>query len=66
MPETNPHNPSFGRSYARVGPRMDARGATEPRRRLVEPAYGVVVDIGAGYGATFPFYPPAVTSVLAL
>jgi SAM-dependent methyltransferase len=45
---------------------MDARGAAEHRRRLVEAAYGVVVEIGAGYGATFPFYPSAVTGVLAL
>ncbi|MGY3318843.1 class I SAM-dependent methyltransferase [Arthrobacter sp. TE12232] len=66
MPETNPRDSSFGRSFARVGPRMDARGAAEHRRRLVEAAYGVVVEIGAGYGATFPFYPSAVTGVLAL
>lgn len=66
MPETNRRESSFGRSFARVGPRMDARGATEHRRRLVEPAYGAVVEIGAGYGATFPFYPAAVTGVLAL
>ncbi len=45
---------------------MDARGAAEHRRRLVEAAHGAVVEIGAGYGATFPHYPPAVTSVLAL
>lgn len=57
---------SFGRSYARTGPRMDARGATAHRRRLVQPAHGTVIEIGAGYGATFPFYPPAVSSVLAL
>ena len=60
------NTPSFGRSYARVGPRMDARGAADHRRRLVEAAHGAVVEIGAGYGATFPFYPPAVTGVLAL
>ena len=66
MPETNPRESSFGRSYARVGPRMDARGATDHRRRLVAAARGVVVEIGAGYGATFPFYPAAVTGVLAL
>ncbi|MGO4804511.1 class I SAM-dependent methyltransferase [Arthrobacter sp. 2MCAF15] len=66
MPETSRRDSSFGRSYARVGPRMDARGAMEHRRRLVEPAHGVVVEIGAGYGATFAFYPAAVTSVLAL
>ena len=66
MPETNRRESSFGASYARVGPRMDARGATEHRRRLVEAAYGVVIEIGAGYGATFPFYPSAVSRVLAL
>ncbi|SDL44685.1 class I SAM-dependent methyltransferase [Arthrobacter sp. ok362] len=66
MPETSRRESSFGRSYARVGPRMDARGATEHRRRLVEAAHGVVIEIGAGYGATFPFYPSAVSGVLAL
>ena len=66
MPETRRRDSSFGRSYARVGPRMDARGATEHRRRLVEAAHGVVIEIGAGYGATFPFYPSAVSGVLAL
>ncbi|HET9348001.1 MAG TPA: methyltransferase domain-containing protein [Arthrobacter sp.] len=66
MPETNPRYPSFGRSFARAGPRMDARGAADHRRRLVEAAHGTVVEIGAGYGATFPFYPAEVTGVLAL
>ncbi|MDV8147704.1 class I SAM-dependent methyltransferase [Arthrobacter sp. B10-11] len=66
MPETNPRNSSFGPYFARVGPRMDARGAADHRRRLVEAAHGAVVEIGAGYGATFPYYPAAVTSVLAL
>ncbi|AOT05408.1 class I SAM-dependent methyltransferase [Arthrobacter sp. U41] len=66
MPETNPRHPSFGQSFARMGPRMDARGAADHRRRLLEVAYGAVVEIGAGYGATFPFYPSAVTGVLAL
>ena len=66
MPETTRRESSFGRSYARVGPRMDARGAAEHRRRLVAPAHGSVIEIGAGYGATFPFYPSAVSGVLAL
>ncbi|HAS09831.1 MAG: methyltransferase domain-containing protein [Arthrobacter sp.] len=66
MPETNPRYPSFGRSFARVGPRMDARGAADHRRRLLAAAHGAVIEIGAGYGATFPFYPSTVTGVLAL
>ena len=63
---TEASNPSFGRAYARTGPKMDARGAAAHRRRLVAAASGAVVEIGAGYGATFPFYPPAVSRVLAL
>ena len=66
MPDTNPRHPSFGRSFARVGPRMDARGAADHRRRLVAAAHGAVIEIGAGYGAAFPYYPAAVTGVLAL
>ena len=66
MPESNPRESTFGRTYARAGPRMDARGAADHRRRLVAAASGVVLEIGAGYGATFPFYPAGVTEVLAL
>lgn len=66
MPETSPSGRSFGRSFARAGPRMDARGAADHRRRLVAAARGVVVEIGVGYGATFEFYPSAVRTVLAL
>ncbi|AXJ09583.1 class I SAM-dependent methyltransferase [Arthrobacter sp. PM3] len=66
MPESTPRGSSFGARFARMGPRMDARGAAEHRRRLLAGAHGVVVEIGAGYGATFPFYPAAVTGVLAL
>lgn len=64
--DADAHASSFGRAYARVGPRMDARGAAAHRRRLVAASHGAVVEIGAGYGATFPFYPPAVSGVLAL
>ncbi len=66
MPAADSPDSSFGRAFARVGPRMDARGAAAHRRRLVAPAHGSVVEIGAGYGATFPFYPAQVASVLAL
>ena len=66
MPENRPRSSSFGKSFARVGPRTDARGAAEHRRRLLERAQGAVIEIGAGYGASFAHYPPAVTAVLAL
>lgn len=45
---------------------MDRRGASAHRRELVETASGVVLEIGAGYGATFAHYPDAVTRVLAV
>ena len=63
---TAPRAARFGKAFALIGPRMDARGAAEHRRDLVAPASGIVVEVGAGYGATFPFYPPAVERVLAL
>jgi SAM-dependent methyltransferase len=66
MPDPNRRSSRFGQNFARMGPRMDARGAAAHRRRLVEAAHGDVVEIGAGYGATFPFYSAAVSSVLAL
>lgn len=61
-----PGKASFGPAFARVGPVMDRRGAAEYRRRLVASASGTVLEIGAGYGATFPGYPDAVTRVIAL
>lgn len=56
----------FGRIYASVGPRMDRRGADAHRQALVDGLSGDIVGIGAGYGATFPFYPRGVRSVTAL
>lgn len=56
----------FGTMFVRIGPRMDRRGADAHRRELVHGLCGDVLEIGAGYGATFPFYPPDVRSVLAL
>lgn len=56
----------FGATYARVGPVMDRRGATAHRRELVAAAFGRVVEIGAGYGATFALYPEAVAEVIAV
>ncbi|MFO7690092.1 MAG: class I SAM-dependent methyltransferase [Cryobacterium sp.] len=61
-----PRGARFGKAFALIGPRMDARGAATHRRDLVASATGVVVEVGAGYGATFPFYPRAVQRVLAL
>lgn len=56
----------FGRAFYRVGPEMDRRGAIQHRARMLAKLSGNVVEIGAGYGATFWLYPPSVTDVLAL
>ena len=46
------------------------RGWSPRRSRAPPPARGagarLAIEIGAGYGATFPFYPSAVSGVLAL
>jgi ubiquinone/menaquinone biosynthesis C-methylase UbiE len=59
-------NRVFPRLYARLRPRMDAAGASEYRRRLVEGLSGQVVEVGAGDGGNFAHYPASVTSVLAV
>jgi SAM-dependent methyltransferase len=59
-------HPVFAWMYARVAPRQDARGTAEHRRRLLAPATGRAVEPGAGTGLNLPYYPPAVTDVLAL
>ncbi|MEV8267697.1 class I SAM-dependent methyltransferase [Microbacterium sp. NPDC076911] len=56
----------FATAFARVGPTMDQRGADQHRRELVAGLSGEVVEVGAGYGATFPFYSSAVRGVTAV
>jgi ubiquinone/menaquinone biosynthesis C-methylase UbiE len=52
--------------FARMAPRADDLGVAEHRRRLLDGVAGRVVEIGAGTGANFPHYPPAVESVTAV
>jgi len=56
----------FARLYARVSDEMDALGAFEHRRRLVDGLSGRVVEVGAGAGANFAHYPPTVTQLVAV
>jgi len=55
----------FARVYARVGHLMDAEIA-DHRRRLLASLTGRVLEVGAGNGLNFPYYPAAVTEVLAI
>ncbi len=60
------HHPLFARVWARLAPALDRSGAAEQRARLLSTTEGRVVEVGAGTGANFAHYPPAVTSVLAV
>lgn len=64
MTHTRRH-PLHARFYARVVPLMD-RGITDHRARLLDGASGRLLEIGAGTGANFPFYPEKLTSALAV
>jgi SAM-dependent methyltransferase len=45
---------------------MDARGVAEHRRRLLAGLRGRVIEVGAGSGGTFPYYPDGVAEVVAV
>lgn len=60
-------NPVFARFYSRlVVPGMARGGGTELRRRLLTDLAGTVVEVGAGDGANFPYYPDEVDRVVAV
>ncbi|WP_062436593.1 class I SAM-dependent methyltransferase [Herbidospora daliensis] len=56
----------FARMWPRLRQTMDRRGMTEHRRALLAGLSGQVVEVGAGDGANFAHYPPAVARVLAV
>jgi SAM-dependent methyltransferase len=65
---TNPRpvrHPVFARCYARVGHLMDAE-IGDHRRRLLAGLSGRVLEVGAGNGLNFPYYPATVTEGLAI
>ena len=60
------HHPVFARLYARFSPNVDARGGGEHRRELLDGLQGRVIELGAGGGLNFPYYPATVTEVVAV
>lgn len=69
MPRTERavRRPVFARFYARVaGPGLDRAGAGEHRRRLLEGLTGQVLEVGAGHGPNFRYYPSDVARVVAV
>ena len=60
------HHPWFARLWVRIAAAVEGHGAGEHRARLLAGVSGRVVELGAGTGANFAHYPPAVEQVLAV
>jgi ubiquinone/menaquinone biosynthesis C-methylase UbiE len=65
-PEERVHHPIFARLYLRMTQSRKARGEDEHRRRLLAGLHGRVIEVGAGHGLNFPFYPDTVDEVIAV
>ena len=64
---TAARHPLFARLYSRVTvPFMSKRGADLLRTRMLDGLSGTVVEVGAGDGANFGFYPQQVSRVVAV
>jgi ubiquinone/menaquinone biosynthesis C-methylase UbiE len=59
-------HPLFARFYLRMASSRKARGEDEYRRKLLTGLSGRVIEVGAGNGLNFPFYPEAVDEVVAV
>ncbi|MET9913835.1 class I SAM-dependent methyltransferase [Streptomyces sp. NPDC006476] len=59
-------NPLFARIYPRINAFAEVHGGLEHRRELLADATGQIVEIGAGNGANFRHYQPAVQQVIAV
>ncbi len=65
MSSTRRH-PIFARIYPRISRAAEQHGGAEYRRTLLKGLAGRVIEIGAGHGLNFPYYPQRVTEVLAV
>jgi SAM-dependent methyltransferase len=65
-PDEAVDHPLFARLYLRMASGRKAHGEDEYRRKLVAGLSGRVIEVGAGNGLNFPFYPAAVDRVLAV
>lgn len=65
-PAETVHHPIFARFYLRMTKSRKAKGEDEHRRRLLAGLSGRVIEVGAGNGLNFPFYPEAVEEVIAV
>jgi ubiquinone/menaquinone biosynthesis C-methylase UbiE len=66
MPSTAASRPIFSRVLARAAVLEERRGGAEHRRRLLAGLHGRVIELGAGSGVSFAYYPATVTELLAV
>ena len=67
MAKEQVHHPLFARLWERIiAPASVRRGADEHRRKLLHGLRGRVIEVGAGHGTNFPYYPASVERVLAV
>ena len=59
-------HPIFARIYERVAEMSERRGGAEHRQKLLAGLSGRVIEVGAGSGANFAYYPSAVSEVVAV
>jgi len=66
MTSTVDSRPVFARVLARAAVLEERRGGAEHRRRLLAGLRGRVLELGAGSGVSFAYYPPTVTELIAV
>jgi ubiquinone/menaquinone biosynthesis C-methylase UbiE len=64
--EEKVEHPFFARFYLRMASGRKAKGEDEYRERMLAGLAGRVIEVGAGNGLNFPFYPSIVEQVLAV
>jgi len=65
-PPERVHHPIFARFYQRLSAGEEKAGAGEHRRELLAGLNGRVVEVGAGNGLNFKYYPETVNEVIAV
>ncbi len=59
-------HPLFARLYPRTAAGAEKAGGADHRRELLSGLSGRVIEVGAGFGLNFGYYPPTVTELAAV
>ncbi len=66
MAKTEVHHPIFARAYERFEAVAAIKGADSHRAELLAGLSGRVLEVGAGVGTNFAFYPAEVSEIVAI